>query len=168
MKLKDHIGKQYTRLKVIDVIVPGKLKCICNCGNLTIVQTHHINTNKGAKSCGCLQKEQAAIVCIERNKPIHGKSGTSIYNTWAQMLARCNNKSNENYFRYGGRGIKVIKRWRKFEEFYTDMGDPPIGLTLDRRNNDKGYSKRNCRWATRNQQAKNRRERIRNKVGQYI
>ena len=75
------------------------------------------------------------------------------------MLQRCNNPNSQRYKDYGGRGITVCKRWLKFENFLADMGDRPRGLTLDRKNNDKGYYKRNCHWATYEQQAANKRPR---------
>lgn len=76
------------------------------------------------------------------------------------MWARCTNPNAINYERYGGRGIKVCRRWRNFRSFYADMGDPPRGKTLDRVNNDKGYSPANCRWSTRVEQRRNRRDAV--------
>jgi hypothetical protein len=82
--------------------------------------------------------------------------GTRIYNTWAQMLARCNNPNAISFKRYGAKGIKVCDAWRDFRVFYADMGDIPEGRTLDRIDNDKGYSKENCRWADPKTQSRNR------------
>lgn len=72
------------------------------------------------------------------------------------MLGRCLTRADRDYDRYGGRGIKVCKRWLKFENFLADMGERPPGTTLDRKDNKKGYNKKNCRWACAKTQANNR------------
>lgn len=82
---------------------------------------------------------------------------TKEYVIWTNMKGRCLNAERPDYARYGSRGIKVCKRWLKFENFLTDMGRCPTNMTLDRRNNDKNYCKSNCRWATLSTQALNRR-----------
>ena len=73
------------------------------------------------------------------------------------MIQRCENPNNPDYKDYGGRGIKVCPRWHKFENFYKDMGEKPEGLTLERKNNDGIYGLSNCCYATRKEQANNRR-----------
>lgn len=90
----------------------------------------------------------------------HGMTKTKPYQVWAEMLSRCRNPKNKAYVNYGGRGIRVCKRWWRFENFWADMkADYHEGLTLERKNNDRGYSKANCVWATRKEQQLNRRSR---------
>ena len=96
----------------------------------------------------------------------HGLSDTSIHNTWRQMRDRCNNPNNYSYKNYGGRGISVCAEWNEFEKFYADMGDRPSGKhSIERIENDKGYSKDNCKWATSQEQNLNHRMQKRNKSG---
>lgn len=92
----------------------------------------------------------------------HGRSNDPLYQTHRNMLARCYNNSCKDYPDYGGRGISVCDRWQEPEgwgllNFLEDMGERPVGLSLDRVDNDAGYSKENCRWATPQQQSVNKR-----------
>lgn len=87
----------------------------------------------------------------------HGLAGTKIYNIWADMVARCTRPSHAKFADYGGRGITVCERWKTFENFYADMGERPRGHSLDRHDNDAGYSAENCSWATFREQRHNRR-----------
>lgn len=88
----------------------------------------------------------------------HGLVKTRAYTTWCKMKERCLNPTSRGYKNYGGRGITVCQSWqRRFMAFYRDMGDRPAGMTLERKENSKGYSKANCIWASRKAQARNTR-----------
>lgn len=90
----------------------------------------------------------------------HARKGakTATYRSWISMWARCTDKRHRYYADYGGRGIKVCARWKRFESFLADMGERPKGKTLNRVDNNKGYSKGNCKWATWIEQHNNRRD----------
>ncbi len=121
--------------------------CLCDCGNITFASNYILMYGR-RKSCGCLRLEVTTK---------HGKEGTLIYTTWAQMKARCLNTKHKAYKDYGGRGITVCDRWLEFKNFYSDMGEKPKGFSLDRINNNLGYSPENCKWSNQVQQLANRR-----------
>ncbi len=85
----------------------------------------------------------------------HGMSDTRYYAVWRGMKARCQNPKSLWFKRYGGRGIKVCRRWNKFENFVADMGEKPTGMSLDRIDNDGNYEPSNCRWTNQRTQCRN-------------
>ena len=156
MKLIDLAGQRFGRLLVVERQGSSgnqsSWKCRCDCGAETVVVKQSLKSGT-TRSCGCLQRELSS----ERRKK-HGMSGRNrLYNAWLNMRGRCYDQGDVKFKDYGGRGISVCDRWLVFENFAADMGAPPKGMTLDRKNNDGNYEPSNCRWATPLQQARNRR-----------
>lgn len=152
---KDLEGKKFGYLKVIGFAGSenGVAFWFCSCKCKNIVKVRYWDLKSGnTSSCGCFRKEFKITHGETANKNI-----SKTYITWQNMLDRCLNKNNPYFQNYGGRGIKVCDEWLKFENFLFDMGERPENLSLDRKDNDKGYYKENCRWATKKQQANNMR-----------
>lgn len=127
--------------------------CTCDCGGSVECVDYELASGH-TQSCGCLHRETASALSRRHGQSVNGKSPT--YQSWQHMIRRCHSESDDNYQRYGGRGIAVCDRWRNsFENFLADMGERPAGHTLDRRDGTKGYSPDNCRWATPIQQGQN-------------
>ena len=130
-------------------------RCLCDCGSESVVTGTSLRFGH-VQSCGCLRREQL----IERQTThgyTKGEKPAKIYYIWAAMIQRCTNPNSKDWKWYGAHGITVCEHWKKFEHFLADMGEAPPGLQLDRRDNDLGYSKENCRWTTPREQRLNQR-----------
>ena len=160
MVRNDLAGKQFGRLTVIEYTSTKNSraywKCQCICGNIVEKQGKLLN-NGFVKSCGCLRQETRSM--LGKNNVKHGMEGTRIYDIWAHMLYRCKNTNAKNYKDYGARGISVYKEWEQFESFckWAMLNGYQDDLSIDRIDVNGNYEPSNCRWATKLQQARNKR-----------
>ena len=149
---KDITGKTYGLWIVISRVGSTRWRCQCQCGNFHEIDRHNLNRIQRlgtSSNCGCIPRD-----CKRKT---HGLSEAPIYRIWHAMISRCTNPSTASWQHYGARGITVCERWRSFSNFFADMGHRPKGHSLDRKDNNAGYSPENCRWVTIEIQTRNRR-----------
>lgn len=153
-KYQDFIGLKFNFLTLQSVIRNNKgtirIVCICDCGRTKEYLPTNV-VNGAIKSCGCYGKMVASKKATK-----HGMSESRAYQSWEGMMDRCHNVKGVHYLLYGAKGITVCDEWKNPANFIRDMGDRPLGYSIDRIDNLKGYSKENCRWATKKTQSQNR------------
>jgi hypothetical protein len=164
---KDLTGQRFGRLVVLEEAGRNKhgdlfLKCKCDCGNVTIARSGNIRRGH-TTSCGCYAKEVRARRFRDMTT-IHGGSKTRLYSIWKKMIFRCEKSlpPSPSYRNYRGRGITVCREWHSYPVFrdWAQTSGYRGNLTIDRIDNDKGYSPDNCRWATYKEQGANRRNTV--------
>lgn len=141
------VGSQIHRLAVFR----------CECGNRVIISRSCVR--KGRKTCGCESRKAIGIRSLIHGNARRGKH-TPEFRTWACMKNRCESPSHDKYEYYGGRGIKICERWQQFQNFLSDMGPRPHGMSIDRDDPDGNYEPSNCKWSTSIEQARNKRSAI--------
>lgn len=163
---RDFTGLRVGHITVVGLVTPdwGRRgwrywELECDCGNRVIRSTMEVRRSEIDGKRGCCNN-QCEFKSWE-HRVSHGMTSSRPYQIWGSMVKRCTNPRSKPYADYGGRGITVDPEWLRFEGFWRDMEEGySDDLTIERVDNEKGYSKANCKWATTKEQCVNRRNSI--------
>lgn len=160
-QLLDLVGQKFFRLTVLKFM--GTIKgvshflCVCECGTEKIIRSNNLISGD-TKSCGCWNRE-----LVSNQKTGLNISNNKLYRVWGDMKSRCNNSNDTCFKNYGGRGIKVCNEWEESSESFGEWAlsnGYRKGLTIDRVDNEGGYSPDNCKWSTGDEQRRNMRSNV--------
>lgn len=167
MRFVDLTGQQFGRLTAMSRAEDskgGKTRwlCKCQCGNECVVHASSLRSGN-TKSCGCLRNEKS-----HERATTHGMSKSPLFGVWWAMISRCENENNASYKNYGGRGISVCDEWHDSSTFFEWALDNGYkrGLSIERVDVNKGYEPNNCKWITKEEQARNKTNNLMIEIGE--